>query len=363
MESGKRVYRDANGNVGFFKDLYARPYYGLKRVQESVDQGNRWSEVDYTSFVKVMESNGVRLESGKRYKLTFDVYPYSRVRDVRFTGPVHDIVGKDSFRKCFVVNPEEQYDVFGARPCAQFTVRTADVRYESDNLSVIPSFESYVPEIDAEVKTLESRIRDLPTDMSLYLPIEGDEPRVFKVHSFIVRSCTVYFDTASSFKDDSHIELSDKYSVEAWTEVVEYMYKPIIKTNDIGVIQEMIQIGDEYQIHYLTCAGTRRIRDFVEDGVTSNEIPWVISIISMACHFVARHDPAYENDMVELCKSAIFLVHSRSHDLLQDLDFVEAYSEILPLLREMESIIQARNVGLAEFARKPISILGKRKWV
>jgi hypothetical protein len=362
MEVGKRVYRDAAGNIGLFRDLYTRPYYGLCKVLESSNNGAVWDEVDPAEYVNVMHDSGIPLDVGKCYVFTFDVYPYSRIREVKYTGPVFDIVGKDHYKKSMVINPQEKYEVYGSRSCANFTVKTNVAKPGLNVLSVVPSFDAYTPEADTTLPTLESRLRDLPTDLELCLSVEGEEPRVFEVHSFVVRSCTAYFDVATSFKENNRIQLNDRYSAEAWAAVVEYMYSPVIKEKNIGVIQEMIQIGDEYQINFLVISGARRIRDYVEDSVSSNCIPWAISIISMTSHFVARHDPAYENDMVELCKAAIFLVHSRAHDLLQDLGFVEAYSEIIPLLREMNAVIESRNASYEEYAKKPISILGKRKW-
>jgi hypothetical protein len=291
------------------------------------------------------------------YKIVFDVYPACRVTDVRFSGPLFDVMGKNGDDVTFIKYPKRKYSCFTDRNTDKIVVKTCKVGAPT-TFWFEPDFVSNRFEVPKE--TLESRIRAQPTDMELVVP--GEEPTVLPVHSFVVRASTEFFDNAAKFNGSSRIALCDKFSVDAWKMAVNYMYSPVIESTCIPDIQDLMMIGDMYQIKSLVLSGAIRLRNFVNDNVTVNALAYVLSIMSLGCHFVARHDDSIEKEMVELCQACMYLIVNKAEDLMQDREFLKAFNEIIPMLEEMEGVLHLRNAGLEEFDRRPVMILGKRKW-
>jgi BTB/POZ domain len=332
----------------------------LSVLRADVTEDDRlWDSIDEDPDLPwVMTSTrGFTLKENRVYKIVFEVYPACIVKDLKFVGPVVNVVGKNAFVQTFVKSSQDKLNCFTDNPTTEIVVRTR-MSTEQTTLWIEPLFQTNSLRMDLRKDTLESKLRQLPTDISLVLSEEHGV--TISAHSFVLDSSSTFFKKARDFNKSGTIYLDDKFSKAIWDQAVEYMYNPFLETDCIPNIQELMKLADEYAIESLVRDGAIRLRTLVNDNIMVDALSYVISILSLVTFLIARYTDNTERELVELIKACMHLIYSKAECVMQDHSFLIAFAEVVPSLIEVGGVIVNRTTE--EFQSRPLTILGKRKW-
>jgi len=369
--SYQSFFADTQGNFGPLTLMNTKPYWKVDCVTKGLDHDDM-TKVDYKEIEMahiLVDKRGVQLETGYVYKFTIRLHCAHglSIERVNFEGPVLDIVGSSRNMSCysqnvFVINPERRYYSMSRMDCDSFELRTKMITVsDHGRLYVKPHFRIAHELTLTDIPSLDMRIRMLPCDLKIFLP----SGTALDIHSIVAAANSAFFKAAMDFgrhsgeATDKVIRIEDdSFSDEAWRAAVEFMYKADLFENSIELLQDLVMIGDKYMICSLTLMAVRRLICIVDDEVYAQAGPYVISLMTMAVHYMSRGDETVSTHMNLLLRSCEGLIRSNNTDLFQSEEFCIAFADFLKtkkhLLKDDDLLIGP--------VRTPVRVLGKRTW-
>jgi len=369
--SYQSFYTDSQGNFGPLSLMSTKPYWKVDSVHRGLDFDDmtrvECSEIEMAHVL--VQNRGVQLETGYVYKflIRFHCAHGLEIERVEFQGPVYDIVGKNRKLSCFsqnvfVINPERKYYSMSKMDCEYFELQTKMITTaDTTKLYVRPYFRISYDATLSDIPSLDMRIRMLPCDMKIVLP----SGKVIDIHSIVAAASSAFFKAAIDFGQysggatDKVVRIEDaSLSDEAWSAAVEFMYKADLFEDSIELLQDLVVIGDKYMVDSLTLMAVRRLIYIVDDEVYAKAGPYVISLMTMAVHYMSRGDETVSTYMNLLLKSCESFIRSRSNDLFHSEEFCMAFAEFI---RTKKHLLEDGTV-LIQPIRTPVRVLGKRVW-
>lgn len=354
----RSYYKDGHGNFGPMNTCRHWPYSRVSKVQQSMQDSDIVQRVEDVKLAHVLSSKGWKVSpeyEGFRLMFEIEVTPAWKVKSVLLNSQIYDARGFNrNSDSTFVLNRSKGYDVFSDRPTNKIIIRTRNLKGDNQPLLFDIMFASPAESPAQDVLTLEDKIRMMEPDVLIKF---SDTEKLSRLHLCVIRANSPVLENIIQYhllREPGTPVCLTQYTSFIWLLAFQFMYSSNLdEVDDIAVIQELIELGDQFLVKDLMRVGVRRLTFFVKNHESSmtNVGAHLISMLEMTLYYRTRVTDSMEAEFQEL-KSQCEIYLYWHKNLIQCRQFAVAYGKYVAMLPESEEYENETTFPL----------LGKREW-